>query len=83
MSATASLPNMRQCNNLPQLNHQQTFIIHKHNREFIAITLKSTAGMTSPFNEERNEHEFMWSSDELTHDWDSPCQTHNPLISPP
>lgn len=39
--------------------------------------------MTSPFNEERNELEFMWSGDKLTRDRDGRCQTHNPLISPP
>lgn len=60
-----------------------TFIIQKHNREFVPITRKSTVRVTSPFNEERNELEFMWLGDKVTHDRDDPCRTHNSLISLP
>lgn len=39
--------------------------------------------MTSPFNEERNEHEFMCSGDKVTRDGGTMSRTHNALISAP
>lgn len=59
----------------------QFFFFNSHNRKIASTQNRPRSDVT--FNEEWNEHKFMWSGVKLTQVQDGRRQTHNPLISPP